>query len=417
MSASQLQAAYHQHTRQSRRLYVGNIPVRSGVTADAVTKFFNDAMLASGAAVNPSAGDPVVTTTLNAEKGFAFVEFLAMEDAESALMFNDVPFSNTKLAVRRPKDYDPALNPLVVRRGGVDVAKAAEALANRQLIGAAPELPVGVVASKNGDEPVTLLLPPKIAPEWGRVPRRVPDGPNKLYAGGFDPLHGETQVRQILQAVGALKSFAPVPDANGKFSGHVFFEYADSRLTGIAQEALTGVLIDAGVNASAFLKPRGAKRRLVCRVANPTLAAKGKDTRDDVPKFTYAVPSSAAALLGEAAREGDDGNDDVSGNAETNVIWVYNAITAEHVKSSETTQAVESTIRLEAAKETDWDDAAVVSSRPASNGFLALTFQEGGGVGSADANRSAADAAATCASRLNGRTFEGRELFARYAPP
>jgi hypothetical protein len=155
----------------------------------------------------------------------------------------------------------------------------------------------------------------------------------------------------------------------------------------------------------------------VCRVANPTLAAKGKDTRDDVPKFTYAVPSSAAALLGEAAREGDDGNDDVSGNAETNVIWVYNAITAEHVKSSETTQAVESTIRLEAAKETDWDDDAVVSSRPASNGFLALTFQEGGGVGSADANRSAADAAATCASRLNGRTFEGRELFARYAPP
>ena len=417
MSASQLQAAYHQHTRQSRRLYVGNIPVRSGVTADAVTKFFNDAMLASGAAVNPQAGDPVVTTTLNAEKGFAFVEFLAMEDAESALMFNDVPFSNTKLAVRRPKDYDPALNPLVVKRGGVDVAKAAEALANRQLIGAAPELPVCVVASKDGGEPVTLTLPPKIAPEWGRVPRRVPDGPNKLYAGGFDPLHGETQVRQILQAVGALKSFAPVPDANGKFSGHVFFEYADSRLTGIAQEALTGVFIDAGVNASAFLKPRGAKRRLVCRVANPTLAAKGKDTRDDVPKFTYAVPSSAAALLGEAAREGDDGNDDVSGNAETNVIWVYNAITAEHVKSSETTQAVESTIRLEAAKEADWDDAAVVSSRPATNGFLALTFQEGGGVGSADANRSAADAAATCASRLNGRTFEGRELFARYAPP
>ena len=25
-SAAQLQAAYHQHTRQSRRLYVGNIP-------------------------------------------------------------------------------------------------------------------------------------------------------------------------------------------------------------------------------------------------------------------------------------------------------------------------------------------------------------------------------------------------------
>ena len=119
MSAAQLQAAYHQHTRQSRRLYVGNIPrVTPPVSADAITAFFNDAMIASGAAVNPAAGDPVVTTTLNAEKGFAFVEFLAMEDAESALMFNDVPFQSGKLAVRRPKDYDPALNPLVVKRGG-----------------------------------------------------------------------------------------------------------------------------------------------------------------------------------------------------------------------------------------------------------------------------------------------------------
>ena len=102
MSAAQLQAAYHQHTRQSRRLYVGNIPrVTPPVSADAITAFFNDAMIASGAAVNPAAGDPVVTTTLNAEKGFAFVEFLAMEDAESALMFNDVPFQSGKLAVRR----------------------------------------------------------------------------------------------------------------------------------------------------------------------------------------------------------------------------------------------------------------------------------------------------------------------------
>jgi hypothetical protein len=74
MTEAQLQAAYHQHTRQSRRLYVGNIP--KGVSDLAVTKFFNDAMLASGAAVNPSAGDPVITTQMNPEKGFAFVEFL-----------------------------------------------------------------------------------------------------------------------------------------------------------------------------------------------------------------------------------------------------------------------------------------------------------------------------------------------------
>lgn len=407
LSAAQLQAAYHQHTRQSRRLYVGNIPrVNPPVSADAITAFFNDAMIASGAAINPAAGDPVVTTTLNAEKGFAFVEFLAMEDAESALMFNDVPFQSGKLAVRRPKDYDAALNPLVVKRGGVDSAAAAEAMANRNAIGAAPELPVGVVASRIGGEPVTLSAPPKIAGEWGRVPRRVPDGPNKLYAGGFDPLHGETQARQILQAVGVLKSFAPVPDAAGKFSGHCFFEYADARLTGIAQEALTGVSLDAGVNTSAFDEPRRASRRLVCRVADPTSAAEGKERRRDVPAFTYAVPSSAAALLGEVAQE----------THATSVLWVYNAVTAEHLAADAMVRDVESCVRLEAAREAEWDEASIESSRPDGNGYLVLAFQEGGGVGSADSGRSAADAAAQCASRLNGRTFEGRELFVRYAP-
>ena len=415
MSAAQLQAAYHQHTRQSRRLYVGNVPRTA--TADAITAFFNDAMIASGAAVNPSAGDPVVTTTLTADKGFAFVEFLAMEDAESALMFNDVPFQGGKLAVRRPKDYDPALNPLVVKRGGVDSAAAAEAMANRAL-GAAPELPVGVVGSRDGGDPVTLNAPPKIASEWGRLPRRVPDGPNKLYAGGFDPLHGETQVRQILQAVGALKSFAPVPDANGKFSGHAFFEYADARLTGIAQEALTGVRLDAGMNVTAFSKPRRCSRRLVCRVADPD-AAKEKERRRDVPAFSYAVPASAAALLGEAEAptergDGGGGGDDDEDTAVT-VVWVYNAVVAEHAKSG-AVQEVESLLRLEAAREAEWDEAAVVSSRPANDGRVVLTFREGGGVGGADPNRTAADAAAMCASRLNGRTFEGRELFARYAP-
>ena len=169
MSAAQLQAAYHQHTRQSRRLYVGNIPrVTPPVSADAITAFFNDAMIASGAAVNPAAGDPVVTTTLNAEKGFAFVEFLAMEDAESALMFNDVPFQSGKLAVRRPKDYDPALNPLVVKRGGVDSAAAAEAMANRRHRRRA-ELPVGGWLRESAASG-TPAAPPKIAGEWGACP-------------------------------------------------------------------------------------------------------------------------------------------------------------------------------------------------------------------------------------------------------
>ena len=115
-----------------------------------------------------------------------------------------------------------------------------------------------------------------------------------------------------------------------------------------------------------------------------------------------------SALLGEAG--GDDAVDPT-------VIWVYNAVTAEHAKTSDERVAeVESLLRLEAAREAEWDEASIESSRPDGNGYLVLAFQEGGGVGSADSGRNAADAAAQCASRLNGRTFEERELFVRYAP-
>jgi len=411
MSASALQAAYHQHTRQSRRLYVGNVP--KGTSDIAVTKFFNDAMLASGAAINPAAGDPVVTTALNPEKGFCFVEFLAMEDAESALMFNDVPFQGSKLSVRRPKDYDPALNPLVVKRGGVDLKTAAEAAANRRMLGLAAgsgaEVPVGVVVDVSQTRPprrITLDAPPSIASEWSRLPRRVPDGPNKLYVGGFDPLHGETQVRHILQAVGTLKSLAPVPDGAGKFSGHVFFELADTRLTSIAEEALTGIELAVDPAGAHTSRKTRCARRLVCRrVWTPEeweARAAEKPNPSSTPTFTYEVPASAAALLGEAGR-------DVS---QTNALWVYNAVTRENARD---VRRVEDRVRAEAAVEAGWDASAVTSSVEADSGKIVVTFEEGGGdVGERYASPS--EAAARCASKMHGRTFEGRPIWVRYAP-
>ena len=46
MNEPQLRAAYQQHTRQSRRLYVGSIP--NGTQNFDLQQFFNDAMLTSG---------------------------------------------------------------------------------------------------------------------------------------------------------------------------------------------------------------------------------------------------------------------------------------------------------------------------------------------------------------------------------
>ena len=115
MTEAQRETAYAQHTRQSRRLYVGSLP--KPVTDESLHKFFNDAMVNSGAAIDPSGGPAVVNTTITHDKGFAFIEFRRLEDAESALMFDGIVFNGSKLVIKRPKDYDAARNPIWAMRG------------------------------------------------------------------------------------------------------------------------------------------------------------------------------------------------------------------------------------------------------------------------------------------------------------
>lgn len=380
MTEEQRAAAYHQHTRQSRRLYVGGIP--KGTRDVDLIRFFNDAMLASGAAVDPAGGDPVVTANINHDKGFAFIEFRKIEDAESSLMFDGVVFEGSNVVVKRPKDYDPSRNPLVVMRGGVDAAGTSFGMVASGPAGASQsQLPIGEVAAADPSAPpIKLAMPPPIVSEWPRLPRRTPDGPNKLYLGGFDPLHVESQMRQVAAGVGELKSFAWMPDDKGKNTGHVFMEYKDPRLTDVAVEALTGVSLGGTT-----------RRRLVCRRACPgaTEPAAASDSA------TYQIPSDAIPML----------------ETPSTTLWVYNAVTAEHdaVAAGE----VEAAVRREAAAVAEWDPESVASRRAHPDGRVELTFGEGGGNWSG-AGGDAVDAAVRCASGLNGRTFEGRPLWVRY---
>lgn len=220
--------------------------------------------------------------------------------------------------------------------------------------------------------------------------------------------------------MGQLKSFAPMPDAHGKFTGHVFFEFVDPRLTLIAVEVLTGVSIAAGVCP---VTRKNTKRRLVCRLANDGAVAKKKVAADvfstsEPPSFTYQVPPSAAALLGEAAAAGVGDGTDTQGvtTDETCVLWVYNAIVAEHGAKHEQGE-VEKCVRLKAASETEWDEACVSSRQIGGDCKIELTFEHGGDQSQQrGAGRSPQDAAAQCAGKLHGRKFEGRELWVRFAP-
>lgn len=361
LNESQLRAAYQQHTRQSRRLYVGSIP--QGTQNFDVQRFFNDAMLTSGAAVNPAAGAPVLQVTINHEKGFGFVEFSAMEDAESALMFDGIVFNGAKLKVSRPKDYDAAKNPLVMMRGGPEAAAGGGAGEGQLLLGGRGE---GAGGSGAAAEEVKLNPPPPLLSEWPRLPKRTPDGPYKLYVGGFDPLHTEWQVRQLLQAVGPLKSFAAMPDAAGKSAGHAFFEYEDPRLTAAAEAAVTGVAL--------------LGKRLVCRRATPDAAP---EVAGSGALATYRVPGEALPLLEPPSRR----------------LAVHNAVTAEHDAAA--AAEVEAAVAREAAAVAEWDPGSVSSRRDHPDGRITLVFEEGGG-GWSGVGGGALDAAARCSADLNG---------------
>ena len=99
--------------------------------------------------------------------------------------------------------------------------------------------------------------------------------------------------------------------------------------------------------------------------------------------------------------------------APSRTLAVHNAVVTEHdaVAAAE----VEAAVAREAAAAAEWDPASVSSRRDHPDGRITLEFEEGGG-GWSGVGGDALDAAARCSANLNGRTFEGRQLWVRYMP-
>ena len=310
---------------------------------------------------------------------------------------------------------DPAGARATDRRLGVEDATLGAAapgggLSHQKNLAQSSDAPIGTIADPTGQTPPVVIATPALATDRARVPRRVPDGPNKLYVGGFDPLHAASQIRATLEAVGGpLKSFAVMPDARGAPTGHAFFEYQDPRLTRVAEEALTGI------------RPGPGPGRLACRRTHPAeeeeegggggAAAKKKEGREGQKNAsasagkekegssrevsdaaTYEIPRAAIPML----------------ESPSDLVWVYNAVCASHdaVEAGE----VEDAIRREAARLAAWAPDRVRSARAHPDGRVTLAFEPGGGDGSGT------DAAARAVAGMGGLAFEGRTLWARFAP-
>ncbi|PWN51888.1 hypothetical protein IE53DRAFT_30945 [Violaceomyces palustris] len=175
--------------RQARRLYIGNMSPEANEAN--VCAFFNEKMTELNL-VNEEGGDPCIGAQVQAEKGYAFVEFRSPEEATNAMSFDGIVFQSQSLKIRRPKDYV-----------GPDVRP-----------------------------PPNIHVP-------GVISTNVPDSPNKIFVGGLPTYLTDDQVIELLKAFGELRSFNLVKEVGtGQSKGFAFCEYVDPALTDLACQGL-----------------------------------------------------------------------------------------------------------------------------------------------------------------------------------
>ncbi|KAL1529751.1 hypothetical protein AB1Y20_000687 [Prymnesium parvum] len=97
-----------QATRKDRRLYVGNLPIGSGLTEKQLSEFIGSSMK-QRAMIPPDAADPVLSVWMSPEGTYAFVEFHSVDYANLALGLNGIMLLTTTLRVSRPNNYQPSV--------------------------------------------------------------------------------------------------------------------------------------------------------------------------------------------------------------------------------------------------------------------------------------------------------------------
>ncbi|ELP84237.1 splicing factor u2af large subunit, putative [Entamoeba invadens IP1] len=106
--ASLLQQQLNVHQEKgSRRVYVGNI--NTTTTEQDIVEAFNDAMRRGDYVDKNDKSDIIVSTEVNYEKSYAFIEFRTFDQAVKALSLDGLTIKGASVKVRRPKDFNPVL--------------------------------------------------------------------------------------------------------------------------------------------------------------------------------------------------------------------------------------------------------------------------------------------------------------------
>ncbi|ETV77526.1 hypothetical protein, variant [Aphanomyces astaci] len=186
-----------QHSRHARRLYVGGF---GEITEAEIERFFNEVIDKALGEVQEHGS--VVSVYINRERHFAFVELKTIELTTACMELDGITYHGQPLKIRRPNDYNPSA---VKETGPI------------------PKLDVNAL---------------------GIVSTSVSDGPGKIFVGGLPYQLNEEQVKELLQAFGALKSFHLVKELNTNLSkGYGFCEYLDPAITQIACAGLNDMQV------------------------------------------------------------------------------------------------------------------------------------------------------------------------------
>ena len=176
----------------ARRVYLGNVDPAVHTSAS-IADFLSDAV----ATVTPW-HDATRARTRAVERchidarGFGFAECVALEDVEAILALDGSLVDGVRVTLRRPKDYDPRSNPLV-RSGTLDAVRrrTRDAIVSPEVATSAPTRMFVGCSSSTAEAPL------------------------------------EENLRQLVTAFGALKSWRADVDAIGRVRTGAWFEYRE----------------------------------------------------------------------------------------------------------------------------------------------------------------------------------------------
>ncbi|CAH8383030.1 unnamed protein product [Eruca vesicaria subsp. sativa] len=336
-----IQAMTQQATRHARRVYVGGLS--PSANEQSVATFFSQAMAAIGGN-SAGPGDAVVNVYINYEKKFAFVEMRSVQEASNAMTLDGIIFEGAPVKVRRPSDYNPAL---------------AATLGPSQPI---PNLNLAAVGLTPGGA--------------GAL-----EGPDRLFVGGLPYYIPESQIRELLESLGALKGFDLVRDREtGNSKGYAFCAYQDPAVTDIACLALNGITM--------------GDKTLCVRRANQG-ATQTKPEQESVLLHAQQQVAFQRIMLQQGA-------------AATKVVCLTQVVTEDELRNDEEYEDIVVDMRDEGGKFGAL--TKVVIPRPSTNGEPVQ------GVGKVFLEYAETESSSRARNGMNGRKFGGNEVVAVFYP-